>query len=105
MGRTVAGHSPRTPPLSRISEIPTAKPAPTPGVNVETLDANRTVQAVLSHLTHQRKHSAGDLAQLVGTGLANLMPVLKAMQQAGMIEAGRFFPGSRNNYYRLKGQQ
>jgi len=78
------------------------KPAPTGKVAVETLDANPTVQAVVSHLTHQRKHSAVDLAALCGTGLTNLMPVLKAMQQAGMIEAGRFFPGSRINYYRLR---
>lgn len=78
------------------------KPKPTAEVNVNTLSSNPTVVRVMCALQFERQFSAHDLATKTHTPLHQLSPVLRAMQRSQMIEAGRFFPGSRVTYYRVR---
>jgi DNA-binding transcriptional regulator GbsR (MarR family) len=94
-------------PFTQLKHIPypyTGPPMlpPTAEVKVETLDANPYVQKIVAALQHRQMYDAVELATKLGVSLTQLSPVLKAMQQARMIEVGRYVHGSRINHYRLK---
>lgn len=77
------------------------RPAPTPKVDMNTLSSNPIVVQLQNTIYPQREYTVLDLATKVGKPVSALAPVLREMQRAGMIEAGRFHPGLRTLYYRL----
>lgn len=92
----------REPPPRLSYPVNVPKPAPTQELDMRSLSANPSVVALTQGMKPGNNYSMFDLAGIARRNIHELAPVLRVMQRAGMIEAGRFTHGSGVVYFRVK---
>jgi hypothetical protein len=80
---------------------PTKRP-PTTKVDMYTLNSNPAVVRIRTELMAGRQFTGHDLAVVTGIPLHQLAPVLREMQRARMITAGKIAVGTSTIYYQIK---
>lgn len=79
---------------------PTKRP-PTTKVDMHTLNSNAAVVRIKTELMAGRRYSGHELSVATGIPLHQIAPVLREMQRARIITAGKIATGTHTIYYTL----